>query len=232
MADTKPAPNSPADRTKAPTTKATRNNHRGNSERHHWLEYASFGLAGAALLVSACAAAFSGWQAWIASDTEERQLRAYLELTDIEVVCPDCTTTGPANPEHQNLVHIRFENSGQTPAREIRYKISWWPIASKNAPLNFEFPDYSPSGPTLVSTSELAQGKNRDGVGGIGDIEPFRMATTGASTLYLYGHLDYCDVFGKPRATGFCFIYVPNVGEKLPLCDRHNGEIEPHHSCG
>jgi hypothetical protein len=207
------------------------------NERRHWLEYAAVAMAGAAFVVSCFAAAFSGWQAWIARDAEERQLRAYLELTDIEVVCPDCATIGPVTPmpyPSQNFVHIRFENSGQTPARAIRYKINWWVIPSKDAPLpeNFDYSDYSPNAPALVSTSELARDKHRDGGGAIElDIDRFRTATKGTSTIYLYGHLDYCDVFGKPRETAFCFLYVPNVGEKLPICDRYNGEIKAHHEC-
>jgi hypothetical protein len=203
------------------------------SERRHWLEYAAVAFAGAALLASTAAAVFSGRQAWIASDTEERQLRAYLEVTDIEVVCPDCTTTAPVSPttfSGRNFVHIRFENSGQTPAQAIRQKVNWWVIPSKNAPLpsSLDFPDYSPpNGSGLVSTSELARDKHRDGMASIDDdIDRFRAATTGTTTIYLYGHIDYCDVFGKPRATAFCFLYVPNVGEKLPICDRYNGEIK------
>jgi hypothetical protein len=219
---------------------AAANDANPRSERH-WLEYAAVALAGAAFVVSCFAATFSGWQAWIASDAEERQLRAYLEVTDLEVVCPDCATIGPVNPSSpipyisQNFVHIRFENSGQTPARAIRYKINWLPIPSKDAPLpeNFEFPDYSPTNtPAFVSTSELARDQHRDGAGEIEhDIDRFRTSTKRMSTLYLYGHLDYCDVFGKPRATAFCFLYAPNVGEKLPICDRYNGEIKAHHKC-
>jgi hypothetical protein len=152
------------------------------SERPHRRDYVAVAISGAALLASAVAAAFSGWQAWVASDTGERQLRAYLELTDIEVVCPGCTTppgrSASCRPiPSRNFVHIRFENSGQTPAREIRYKINWWVIPSKNAPLpaKFDFPDYSPTSAALVSTSELARDKHRDGCGSIEhDIDQFR----------------------------------------------------------
>jgi hypothetical protein len=190
-----------------------------------------------ALVVSTGAASFSGIQAWIARDTEQRQLRAYLELSGIEVVCPDCPNTEPVRPTPfpgRNLVHIRFENSGQTPAQTIRYKINWAVIPSKDAPLppNFDFADYSSNNSGFVSTSELARDQHRDGAGSIDhDIDRFRLATSGASTIYLHGHIDYCDVFGEPRATAFCFLYVPNVGEKLPLCDRRNGEIQAHHQC-
>ncbi|MGC2414761.1 MAG: hypothetical protein WA459_18955 [Stellaceae bacterium] len=220
---------------------ATDNCGSSRKDPRHWLEYAAVALASLAFLASSFAAGFSGWQAWIARDTEQRELRAYLELTDIEVVCPDCTTVGPVSPTRypgRNFIHIRFENAGQTPARAIRFKTNWWVIPSKDAPLPkiFEFPDYSPSGvvpagaTNIVSTSELARDKHREGNGPIDhDIARFRAATNATSTIYLYGHLDYCDVFGKPRETGFCFLYVPKIGEKLPICDQYNGEIVAHH---
>jgi hypothetical protein len=231
--------NPPSGSNNAPEAAATGGGkNRSERERRHSLEYAAVAFAGAAFLASTAAAVVSGRQAWIASDTEERQLRAYLEVTDLEVVCPDCSTTGSATSipfPGRNFVHIRFENSGQTPARRIRQKVNWWVIPSKNAtlPSTLEFPDYSPTnGSGLVSTSELARDKHRDGMTPIdNDIDRFHAATTGTSTIYLYGHFEYCDVFGKPRATAFCFLYVPHLGEKLPICDRYNGEIKAHHEC-
>jgi hypothetical protein len=55
----------------------------------HWLEYAAVALAGLAFIASSFAAGFSGWQAWILSDTAERQLRAYVYVsfnTDLQKI--------------------------------------------------------------------------------------------------------------------------------------------------
>jgi hypothetical protein len=97
--------------------------------------------------------------------------------------------------------------------------------------VTFAFPDTVSNG--FKSTGDLGTGKHRDGDGGIGkgDLPSFQAVIQKRGSLYLYGHIDYCDVFGKPRSVGYCYIYVPDVGEQLPLCDRHNGEIPAHHSC-
>jgi hypothetical protein len=64
------------------------------------------------------------------------------------------------------------------------------------------------------------------------DIETFKAAIKKQTTLFLYGHIDYCDIFGEPHSTAFCFKYVPNGGLSLPKCDRHNGEIAARKNCG
>lgn len=191
------------------------------------------------------AAVFTGLQWWIARDTEQRQLRAYVDLTDIEVVCPDCKNLNFQVPKSANsgaypvsdFIHIRFENVGQTPAEDIRSKINWWtePRGDARLPLNFAFEDYPPltqNTDKFVSVSALGRDKHRDAMAPIvQDVPNFQAVGLGNATVFLHGHIDYCDIFGKPRKTVFCFIYTPDAGERFPLCDRHNGEAKATHSC-
>jgi hypothetical protein len=79
----------------------------------HWLDYLTLILAFAA----AIAASFNAWhQSRIASDTEQRQLRAYVSMAGIQV-------EAQGRDEHGELmwmVEAVWRNSGATPARDLR----------------------------------------------------------------------------------------------------------------
>jgi hypothetical protein len=150
-------------------------------------------------------------------------------------VCGDCGDP-PLLGYAPNYVGGRMINSGETPAYQVSGKMAWigWiPDNSKDPslPADFDFPYHQPTG--LVSAADVGrdQGKEFHGEIGPGDVSMFRMAAEGHSTLYVYGRIDYCDIFRKPRSTAFCFIYKPGVGERLPICDRYNGEIPARHKC-
>jgi hypothetical protein len=42
-------------------------------------------------------------------------------------------------------------------------------------------------------------------------------------TAFLYGHIEYSDVFDKKRHTNFCYLWLPGGSA---LCERYN-EIDP-----
>ena len=127
------------------------------------------GLSALAVVVSVASAIFTALQAWTAGDTEVRQLRAYVDLTDIEVICPDCSNPN-FNPRSlgstevgPNFVHIRFQNVGETPASNITFRINWQDVPGLNAhlPDAFKFPNSAePQSATLFrSSSELSRDK-------------------------------------------------------------------------
>jgi hypothetical protein len=144
------------------------------------------------------AAVFTGLQWWIARDTEQRQLRAYVDLTDIEVVCPDCKnlsfqvpkSTDPVTYPVSDFIHIRFENVGQTPAEDIRSKINWWtePRGNARLPLNFAFEDYpslTQDTDKFVSASALGRDKHRDAMAPIvQDVPNFQAVGLGNATVF------------------------------------------------
>jgi hypothetical protein len=175
-------------------------------------------------------------QVGIAGDTEYRQLRAYVVLTDLGVFCPDCgdsTLTTDVLPQMKNTIRCRIENNGQTPAYDVTAATDWVYVPEKNATLSsdFAFPDHKRTG--LVSKSDLGRDKHKDGGGEIDakDILLFKNAVDGNATIFIYGHVDYCDIFNKPHSTAYCFLYVPHGGLHLPLCDRFNGEIDARGTC-
>lgn len=175
-------------------------------------------------------------QVSVSRDNEQRSLRAYVVLTDFGIFCPDCGDTLLApngRPDIRNSIRTRMENNGQTPASEVVGITNWWQESGKNAklPPRFAFPDHERHG--FISKSDIGRDKHKDSAEEMDAdaIATFKDAATGNSTLFLYGHIDYCDIFGEPHTTAYCFIYVPNGGLNLPLCDRYNGEIAPKGKC-
>jgi hypothetical protein len=48
-------------------------------------------------------------------------------------------------------------------------------------------------------------------------------AVTGVSELYLYGHIEYSDIFKEHHSTTFCVNWISGLSA---ACDRHN-EVDP-----
>jgi len=173
---------------------------------------------------------------YVQRDTEERQLRAYVVLTDFGVFCIECGDTvlhDVALLGIKNSIRYRIENNGQTPASKVTSVTSWWPVAGSDAklPANFGFPDHPIEG--RISQSDIGRDKTKDTASGIddADIGTFKAAGDRRSTLFIYGHVDYCDVFGHPHTTAYCFIYARNGGTHLPICESYNGEIPAMGKC-
>ena len=179
-------------------------------------------------------------QIGVAKETEKRQLRAYIIVSDTAVICPDCGDTARAPsalPGVTNFVVFRMENNGQTPAYNVSPVINWWSIkqATKGAklPSDFSFEDHKQSADESHGVSYIGRDNHRDTYRAIGDkdISLFKDAVAQQSVIFLYGHIDYCDIFNLPHSTVFCFRYVPNSGTLHLSCDRHNGEAKPQHRC-
>ena len=215
-------------------------------KKHRWThDPGIFWATVAGIIVVIAYTSVAAWQACltrqqldVSQDTEHRQLRAYMIVTDFAVSCPDCGDNSfvpSVKTVYKNLIAYRMENNGQTPAHQVGPIISWWPVAGKNQklPKNFSFPDEVPVPTGFNSHSDIGRDQHKDGQAVIddNDIKTFQDAAAGNSTLFVYGHVDYCDIFDEPHSTAFCFIYVLNAGEHPPLCDTFNGEIAPRHIC-
>ena len=92
-----------------PNAKADQDGSENN--QRHWIDYAAT-VAAAALLSTACVSAGVGfYQASISWDTEQRQLRAYVNPTVFSILT-NATTNFVT-------VHVVLKNFGQTPARHV-----------------------------------------------------------------------------------------------------------------
>lgn len=201
------------------------------------LEIATFWVAVLGFIAASAAAIFAERQAAVASDTEKRELRAYLAISHFGLFCADCETDSLSSnilPQMRDTIRYRIQNSGQTPASNVTTSTNWWPITGKvtRLPKDFAFPEHAPY--TFDSESDIGRSGTKETAAQIGnaDIRTFQLAAQGTMTLFLYGRVNYCDVFGVPHSTAYCFVYVPNAGDHLPLCDRYNGEVPARHACG
>lgn len=153
-----------------------------------WLDKTTLLVAALGLLAASCAAIFAWQSASTARDTEERQLRAYLVLSDFFVVCAECgDTPEPGYP--REYTHGRILNSGETPAYQVRGVTSWIGYSGTEKsdrlmPADFDFRDHQPTG--LVSATDIGRDQHKDVSGEIGadEVPTFRMAAQGGSTLY------------------------------------------------
>ena len=169
-------------------------------------------------------------QIGVAKDTEKRQLRAYIVITDFSVVCPDCgdDTGGPPWP-FRNTVRYKVENSGQTPAYHVR-NTSYWITVDEVGPYAVIADDFAYEDVNLVEDKfygeiDVGRDKNRDSGGEIKAeaIPIFKSAVNKEKSLFIYGHVDYCDIFNEPHSTAFCYRYMPNSDNGHLSCRHFKG---------
>jgi hypothetical protein len=104
-----PEPIMPREEQHHPKTDGRSNN--ANHDKKHWLEYATGAFAFIAAAGGIFAASFGGWQASVASDSEKRQLRAYIGL-----VPGGIDNFGDVQKQH---FFFTRRNYGQSPAYDV-----------------------------------------------------------------------------------------------------------------
>jgi len=101
------------------------------SDRKHWLDYATALFAFIAACGAIGAAVYSQRQAAIASDAEEKSLRAYVWFDSATKISID-----------GGKLTALFNNFGQTPAKQIRSVASWEFVQyGQQLPVDFKFPE-------------------------------------------------------------------------------------------
>lgn len=136
------------------------------------------------------------------NDIAERQLRAYMSIDKIERT-DDSSQLGI--PEF----NIEIINTGQTPAYEV--KINFW-LSFREYPLELELEK-----PEITTfTSKGTFGTGQPGHSEIKfsrpiTIDDIQMMNRGKGAFYIYGEIQYRDVFLKQWHTKFVFCYL---GEK------------------
>ncbi|MGA2871365.1 MAG: hypothetical protein ABSF34_19660 [Verrucomicrobiota bacterium] len=198
-------------------------NGKSSTNDKHWIDYVTAVFAFIAAVAAGAAAVFTGGQAWIAKDTENRQLRAYIGL----IPPPDNQIVSNFTPPAKAVVRLTPHNFGQTPAYRA---INWTGMGVAPHPLPKNFPyqtQKSPIGPNpitihpgnfdiagvvLPATEPLAQWD----FDRIGDGKNWR--------LYAWGTITYDDAFGKSHFTNFCigFYSVTAQQAQREPCIDHN----------
>lgn len=167
--------------------------------------YAGTALTSITAIGAIAAAIFTGWQAWIAQDTEHRQLRAYLIVKSATFAKDD---TGRFKiwktfPDGRSALMIYYDvsNEGSTPAYDVFRRIT------------VEFP-YDGQKIEFGYTDGTAAYVSRDQTFGPVITRPFTNTeidaiSSGSGNPFIFaGQITYRDIFGNMWPTNFCFMYA------------------------
>ena len=189
----------------------------------------------ALLLAAVGASIYAGWQARnaviianvstaIAQDTAKRELRAYVGIDALEVESSNLTsqnyvpTTIQAGTRATDLLLVTMKNSGQTPAQKVRVWAGWRSVRygtflaqghDFQADIDGSMAQVANQRLLVASERSLFPQQYYTTQVLIADLTPFRQAVQSAANLYVFGRIDYEDIFGEARMTKFCFIYEP-----------------------
>lgn len=166
-------------------------------EPKHWLEYAIFAFVIATAAATGVAAWYTGQQSLTATDTEKRQLRAYISVQPKQL-----RNFGDSDPVE---IFYEIQNSGQTPAFETRF-FSTVTIFPYPIPQNSKFPDVLEN--TTMSKSVIFPKTTYHGVKSTENPlshDQLEAVRSGQSQrLYFIGIARYADAFKVCHETKYC----------------------------
>ncbi len=156
-----------------------------------------------------------------AERTERRQLRAYVGVHEIETELPNLKTLSyeipdygqfPPNFIHKDFITIIIKNYGQTPARSVLTVVNWQPFFpfGSAAPDDFDYRDQD-----LLNTISTAGRSiiDRDNTHfttvNLNKLIGFRDASNKKCSLYIYGHIDYTDIYDRRWRREFNYLWEP-----------------------
>ena len=166
-------------------------------------------------IIAAIALLIAFAQFSLARQTSNRQLRAYVGTVPV---------LGSLEPD---TIEIKADNQGQTPAYKVVSHLNWqWQPFGKSLPSNFKYPDYNTDGPS--PSVAVIQSKDFKIMTVPFDKNQIARVRNKETSLFLYGHVDYEDVFGGTHSTHFAYEYHPAydgdkfVGHTLVMLPNHN----------
>jgi type II secretory pathway pseudopilin PulG len=210
---------------------------------YHWYFEMTIAVVGIAAAIGA--AFFAGKLFYITKDQERRQLRAYIEVQAPYINCLDCNQPNYAPPpptpgsENKNTITIQIINGGQTPASDIQVHTNWWPTKFGVAlPADFNWPDLDTSSSgnlkPIVSVSTLGRDQQSTIATPIttkNDIQIFSDVASHRGSAWVYGRVDYCDIFRRTHSKLFCFEFNAVPYQQFTVCDRHTDDQDTRQKC-
>jgi hypothetical protein len=208
-------------------------NRYSKKEGKHPLEY----FIAVFLVLTFIATAFAAYYAreqWLtAVDNEKRQLRAYVGIESLNVECGSCNdekyVPTLAGTLSKDFFRISVRNSGKTPAKKLRNFINWvstpWP---SDLPIDFKFEDGAkinvPGTVDITALVAVQPNTSYESIIKITDATPLINARSKKTILWVFGHIDYVDIFDATRVTTFCYVYEPwrDPEQLYSACGRQN----------
>ena len=166
--------------------------------KHTWLEKAALGIAVLAFLAAA-------WQAYVANDSEKRQLRAYVGIHQVGYMgIEDNDPIG---------VGLNFINHGQTPAQNFNLIgiIDLLPYPLPQGYVLIDAPARSPrDGVIFPNEAPTMTGWTweRNKIDALTKKEI--ISSSPKREIYAHGVATYDDIFGAHWRTEFCFFLNPS----------------------
>lgn len=165
-----------------------------------------------------------GIQIEISRRNGNRQLRAYLYVSDFQLI--DAAHTDSPGPDTINhpCILLQVANSGETPANDVFHhaRLEVRPVAEESLlpiliPGNISR-SYIARGGVITKTIWLGRQLAPQEVSGI---------QTGTHAIYVMGRIDYRDAFKRKRYTTYRLRYVgpyppPVSGQQIVFCDDGN----------
>ena len=205
-----------------------------------WAKVAGFGVWVYTLLTAAIMAA-AIHSAITSHDQEERSLRAYVGVSNEEIVLNCAVCDNPNKPHNsdaysdENMITFQVQNYGQTPAYDGVGVVGVKDMPpGHELPSNFNYPLAGPDQrtpakayPWVIEPHETNHfGMFIDGT----TADLIKKVRAKQIWLYFYGEMTYIDVFGCEAKLLFCFRYIPDndPNHRFPFCPEHN---EPAKKC-
>jgi hypothetical protein len=121
------------------------------------------------------------------------------------------------------VTNLEFENTGRTPALHTRINALSAFFEKRSMVEEGELP------PATIPLPYPSEGVFPPGGKVPGKVSPPNLskdnlieASQAGFTLYVWGTIDYEDIFGKPHRTEFCFANQSNDVTTFTVCSRHN----------
>jgi hypothetical protein len=196
----------------------------GSGEPKHWIEYAILLFVVVSAIATGTAAYYARQQWFTATDTEQRQLRAYVFPTSANAI-----NVNSSQPAEGN---IGLKNSGQTPA----YRLSARTVISvREFPLQSPLPDPQSSYATSVlgpGAGYTLSAHNRRPL----TSSEIQAIQGGTKAIYVYGDVTYTDAFGSCWVSKFRLFYGGNLSDspngEMHYDEQGNEETECPHGTG
>jgi hypothetical protein len=172
-------------------------------------------------------------------DTVRRQLRAYIgvEADDFAFQIPsehdpdyepiDIATAKPGLI-FSDFLNVTIRNFGQTPAHDVTvfaYTIYTTPFGSTPPNDWFETIDDT-RGRSILSRFVLQPQQSAVSKHFQLNVLPLRQARLRQTSVYVWGHIYYRDIYNRPWRTLFCYAWEPwhVSGQRFVPYEHHNGE--------
>jgi len=177
-----------------------------------------------------------GIQVDISRRSARRQLRAYVGINRLDLEMPNIDKKGYEIPDvitgpfiYKDLLIIDLRNYGQTPAYDVQWYVNWVPVT----PFGSRLPDYFPYDDYGLDVEGvrgyiIEPGRENITRTRIDKLKFFRDAIKQETSLYIFGHVDYSDIYNRRWHRTFSYMYEPwrPDGDRFHPDRRHNEEVQ------